>query len=143
MSILQFMLILAGIVTFVLGVTHFYYPALFGYRFIFEAYPHKDRELKPFRLWFLRYPMNVDKAHGIIWMMNHHVSLVLVSIGVLEMGWSAWVLNEGRLLALWVALWWLLRTACQPILLGISWYDWLITAGFATLCAGHVWIALS
>ena len=134
---------LSGVITLVLGVTHFYYPALFSYRLIFDAYPGPDRRLGPFRLGPLRYPMDVDKAYGIVWMMNHHVSLVLASIGIMEVGWPGWLLREGRPLALWIAAWWALRAACQPLLLGTKWYDWVITAGFVALAAGHAWVWLS
>jgi hypothetical protein len=46
-------------------------------------------------------------------------------------------------LALWIAAWWALRAACQPLLLGTKWYDWVITAGFVALGAGHAWVWLS
>ena len=136
------LVVIAGVLTLVLGVTHIVYPALFSYRQIFDAYPGPDRTLRPFRLWILSYPMDLRKAYGIIWMMNHHVSLVLVSIGLLE------ITAPGRLLrapdlALWIAAWWLLRAACQPLLLGRCWYDWLITTGFGLLAVGHAWIGLS
>src|SRR5262249_9769976 len=106
-DVLPILLVAAGGVTLLLGLTHFYYPALFSYRLIFDSYPQKDRTLKPFKLGMLRYPMDVDKAYGIVWMMNHHVSLVLVSIGVLEVYAPAWLLAEGKYLALWIAGWWL------------------------------------
>jgi hypothetical protein len=140
--ILQILLVAAGVVTLFLGVTHFYFPALLSYRQIFDAYPHKDPTLPDFRLVGLRYPWDVHKAYGFIWMMNHHVSFVLTSIGVLEIGWSGWMLRDGHILAWWIAAFWLLRIICQPVLLGRKWYDWLIASGFVALCAGHVWIAL-
>lgn len=136
-------LVCCGVGTLVLGVTHFYYPALFSYRMIFDAYPHRDQELKPFRLWFIRYPMDIDKAHAIVWMMNHHVSLVLTSIGVVEIVKSGWLLAEARYLLLWFAGWWALRALCQPFLLGRRWYDWMIMAGFGLLAVIHLSIGLS
>ena len=136
------LVVLAGVLTLAPGATHFVYPARFGYRHIFDAYPGPDRTLGPFRLGILSYPMDLRKAYGIIWMMNHHVSFVLVSIGLLEVGAPGRLLRSPEL-ALWIAAWWLLRAICQPLLLGRRWYDWLITTGFGLLGVGHAWIGLS
>ena len=141
-DVLTVLVVLAGVLTLVLGATHFVYPALFSYRQIFDAYPGPDHGLRPFQLWILSYPMDTRKAYGIIWMMNHHVSLVLVSIGLLELTSPGWLLRSPYL-ALWIAAWWLLRAICQPLLLGRRWYDWLITTGFSLLSVGHAWIGLS
>lgn len=137
------LLIVAGVGTLALGVTHFYYPALFGYRRIFDAYPDATGRLDPFRLGPIRYPMDATKAYGIIWMMNAHVSLVLVSIGALDVAGPGWLLGPGRPMALWIAAWWALRAGSQPVLLGRLWYDWAIAAGFAALALGHAWVGLS
>jgi len=138
---LHILLILCGIFSLVLGSTHIVYPQLFHYKSLIFTESSLERDIAPLRLWPIVYPLNLRNLHGIIWMMNFHVSFVLVSIGFAEVFYPQWLLTQGRPPLLWFAAWWLLRAACQ-LMLGRKWYDWLILAGFATLGGIHVVMGL-
>jgi hypothetical protein len=130
------LLILCGIFSAVLGLTHIVYPQLFRYRSLIFNESNLNRKLEPFRLWPIVYPLNLRNLYGIVWMMNFHVSFVMISMGA-----SGWLLTEARYLIVWFAAWWLLRAACQ-VMLGRYWYDWLILSGFAVLGIIHLWLGL-
>jgi len=132
---------LCGIFSAVLGLTHIVYPQLFRYRSLIYAESNLNREIEPFRLWPIVYPLNLHNLYGIIWMMNFHVSFVLISIGIVEVFYPDWLLGPAHSLILWIAGWWLLRAAFQ-LMLGRKWHDWLILTGFAILGLIHVWIGL-
>jgi len=132
---------LCGVFSGVLGLTHIVYPQLFRYRSLIYAESNLSRQIEPFRLWPIVYPLDLHNLYGIIWMMNFHVSLVLISIGAVEVFYPAWLIGQAHVMIFWIAGWWLLRAACQ-LMLGRKWYDWVILAGFAIMGLIHVWIGL-
>jgi hypothetical protein len=139
-SVESLLLVLCGVFSLVLGLTHIVYPQLFHYRKLIFTQSNLGQKIEPFRLWPIVYPLNLNNLYGIIWMMNFHVSFILISIGVVETFRAGWVLTQARYLIPWIAGWWLLRAGCQ-VLLGRRWYDWVILAGFATIGAIHLGIA--
>ena len=136
------LLILCGVFTTVLGVTHFVYPRLFHYRMLIYSKSNQDVALEPFRLWFLTYPLDLDVAYRIIWLMNHHVSFVLVSIGFADLVHTRWLLDDGRSLLLWIAAWWWLRSGLQ-LTLGRQARDWFWVVVFSGLGVVHLWAGLA
>jgi hypothetical protein len=70
--------------------------------------------------------------------MNHCVSFVIVSIGVLDLYAREWMGTDvGRVVAFWIAGWWFLRAGCQ-LYLGRRRGDWLVLAWFTALGLLHV-----
>ena len=135
-----FLLAVAGLFTLVLGSVHVFFPQLLDFA---HAIPREGPPLKPFRLGPIRYATQRRDVHGIAWVMNHHASFVLVSIGLLDLLGGAWLLSAaGRWLALWIAVWWFLRAASQ-LYLGRRRGDWLILAGFSGLGILHLLVGLA
>jgi hypothetical protein len=140
MDVLTWLLYPAGAFTLALGVVHLFMPVLLDFR---AAIPLDGADLRPLNLRRWRYATLRSDIYGIAWVMNHAASYVLISIGLLDLGWTAW-LNEsyGPLLALWLAGWWFVRAGSQ-LYLGRRRGDWLILGWFAALGALHVGVALT
>lgn len=133
---------LAGVFTLVLGIAHFFLPALLKYREALLDHPAGWKPAHPFRLWPSRYTVTLTDLYGILWVMNHAASYVLVSLGLLDLFGAEWLQSgAGRWLALWIAGWWLLRAASQ-LYLGRRAGDWLILVWFAAFGLLHLAIAL-
>lgn len=126
---------IAGAFTMLLGAVHFFMPVLFDFN---AAIPFDGPKLKPFRLLFYRYDTQRSDVRGVTWVMNHCVSFVLVSIGVLDVFANQWLdAAVGVWLAGWIAAWWFLRAACQ-FYLGHRRGDWMVFAWFSLLGLLHV-----
>jgi len=139
---LPILLIACGLFTTVLGAAHFFFPKLFHYRALVYTESNLQRELEPFRWGPLTYPLSLDSLYGLIWLMNQHVSFVLVSIGLVEVFYSRWLLHQASYLILWIAAWWLLRAASQ-LLLGRTRRNWLVLLWFLGLSVLHGWMGLA
>ena len=128
-------LFISGLFTFALGAAHFFFPILLDFD---TAIPRRAVEpLRPFRLGPIRHATTRADVYGIAWVMNHAASYTLVSIGVVDLAAFLWVGTPvGRLLAAWIAGWWVLRSLSQ-LYLGRRRGDRLIMAGFALLAALH------
>lgn len=134
------LLAVAGLFTLVLGGVHFFFPQLLDFA---HAIPKEGPALKPFRLGPIRYATKRSDVHGIAWVMNHHASFVLVSIGLLDLLGGTWLVSAaGKWLALWIAVWWFLRAASQ-LYLGRRRGDWIILAGFSLLGILHLVLGLA
>jgi hypothetical protein len=135
---------LVGACTTILGVLHFSLPALLDYRTTILGPARERKPPRPFRLWPTRYVATLRDRLAVVWVMNHAASYVLVSIGLVDLFAGRWLLHDpvGRLLALWIAGWWLLRAANQRYF-GRRAGDWAILAGFAALGALHLWVAFT
>ncbi len=132
----------AGIFTVVLGVLHFFLPAALDYRSVVLERAAGAKPPRPFRIRPTHYVVSLRDRLGIIWIMNHAASYTLVSIGLVDLVGAAWLQSgPGRLLALWIAGWWLLRAASQ-FSMGRRAGDWVILAFFASLGVLHliVWL---
>jgi len=131
-------LAVCGIFTCVLGSVHFFFPRLLDFA---HAIPRQGVPLRPFRLGPIDYPTQRSDVYGIAWVMNHAASYTLVSIGVVDLCAWLWVGTPlGRILALWIAVWWFIRAASQ-FYLGQRRGDWWIAAGFAWLGVVHSGVA--
>jgi len=131
-----------GVFTIILGVAHFFFPYLFHYKQLIYTESNLQRELEPFRLGFIHQPLRLKGLYGLIWLMNNHVSFVLVSIGWVEVFYARWLLADASYLLLWFAAWWLLRAVSQ-LLLGHSWRSWLVLFWFLSLSVLHAWLGLA
>lgn len=128
-------LALAGLFTLILGSLHFFFPLWLDFE---QAIPRTGVPLKAIRLGPIRYATQRQDIYGIAWVMNHAASYTLVTIGLLDLAAYWWLATDlGRLLALWIAGWWFLRSASQ-LYLGRRRGDWLILSGFAGLGLLHL-----
>lgn len=133
---------IVGLFSFVLGSAHFFFPKLLDFE---RAIPKDGPPLRPFRLGPIRYATKRSDVHGIGWVMNYATSYVLVSIGLFDLAAWWWLgTTAGRLLTLWIGVWWLIRAGSQ-FYLGKRKGDWWIAAGFVLLAvvqgiagAGHL-----
>ena len=138
MTILELLTIAAlavvGLFSLALGSIHFFFPKLLDFE---HAIPKDGPPIHPFRLGPLRYPTKRSDVHGIGWVMNHATSYVLVSIGLFDLAGYFWLrTGAGRLLTLWIAVWWLIRAGSQFYLGNRSGDRW-IAAGFAFLAGAQ------
>jgi hypothetical protein len=133
MSSLFPLLYVTGAFTFALGTLHFFFPRLFDFR---GAISLEGAPLKPFPLLVTRYQTSRQDISGLVWVMNHAASFALVTVGLADLAWPLWARSSFRLyIALWIALWWVLRGASQ-FYLGRRWGDWavfIVFSGFALL----------
>lgn len=121
---------IVGLFSFLLGSAHFFFPVLLDFE---RAIPKDGPPLRPFRLGPIRYATKRSDVYGIAWVMNHAASYVLVSIGLFDLAGYWWLGTPGgRLLSLWIAVWWLIRAGSQ-FYLGRRRGDWWIGAGFGFL----------
>ncbi len=119
-----------GLFSLLLGSVHFFFPKLLDFE---RAIPKDGPPIRPFRLGPIRYATKRSDVYGIGWVMNHAASYVLVSIGLVDLAAYFWLgTTAGRLLTLWIALWWLIRAGSQ-FYLGSRPGDRWIAAGFALL----------
>jgi hypothetical protein len=132
----------AGVFTVVLGALHFFLPAALDYRTIFRDRPPDAKPPRDFRIPLTRYVATIRDRYGIVWIMNHAASYALVSIGLADLIGATWMqTGAGRLLALWIAGWWLIRAASQ-LAMGRRLGDGLILVFFAGLGLLHLAAAL-
>ncbi len=128
-------LAIVGLFSLLLGSAHFFFPKLLDFE---HAIPKDGLPIKPFRLGPLRYATKRSDVHGIGWVMNHAASYVLVSIGLFDLAAYWWLgTTAGRLLTLWIAVWWLIRASSQ-FYLGRRQGDRWIAAGFVFLAVVQV-----
>lgn len=128
-------LYLAGMFTVALGILHFFFPVLLDFK---QAIPKNGTPLKPFHIFFYHYETKRSDVHGIAWVMNHCVSYVIVTIGLLDLFSTKWLhTSVGCALALWIAGWWLLRAITQ-LYLGRRRGDWFTLIWFSLISLLHV-----
>jgi len=122
-----------------LGTVHFFFPLLFDYK---TALLRNGSSLKPFQLFFYKYQTQKSDLYGIVWVMNHCVSFVIVTIGFLDIFSDQWIHTSLRIpLALWISLWWFIRALTQ-FYLGRRRGDWGVFIFFSSLSILHVMVAL-
>jgi hypothetical protein len=131
---------MAGTFSLALGIVHIAIPAIVRYRLAIGPDRGATR-LGDLRLGRIRYALRRSDLVGLTWVMSNAASYVLISIGLVDLTWTAGSSPVPRVpLALWIAGWWVLRGAGQ-LIVGRRAGDWLIAAGFVTLGAVHVVLA--
>lgn len=139
------LLSLAGAFILCLGVLHVFLPALLDYKAVVLDHdtPLKpDSSPRPFRLWPTRYVVTLADRYGVIWVMNHAASYVLISIGLVDLLAAEWLRGDvGRFVALWIAGWLFVRALSQ-LYIGHRVGDWAILMWFTALGIIHlgVWL---
>jgi hypothetical protein len=116
-----------GAFALALGMLHFFFPKLLDFENVVMM---KGPELKPFKLLYWSYQTKRADVRGIIWLMNHHVSFVIVSIGIADLLIGQWISNSlSSVILLWMSAWWFLRALLQ-FYLGTRQGDWLVFGWF-------------
>lgn len=134
------LLYLTGAFAVLLGALHFFFPVLFDFR---GALAKQGPPLKPFPLLVTRYQTTRDDIRGLIWIMNYAASFAILTVGLIDLFWSAWLKSQyGALIAVWIALFWFLRSGSQ-LYMGRRRGDWLILAAFAALGFIHLVVLFS
>ncbi len=131
---------LAGIFTIVLGLLHFFLPLMLDFRSVVLDRPREWKPARAFRLWPSRYIVTLSDRLGVVWVMNHAASYTLVAIGLVDLLAGRWLTTDpgaGRILALWIGGWWLVRAVTQ-LTFGKRLGDWIILAYFGLLGALHL-----
>jgi hypothetical protein len=137
------LLVIVGVVTLALGLVHLVIPRWFDFPMAIGRDgaglpPLKERPLGP---WI--YQLRRQDALGLSWVMSNAASYVLLSIGVVDLAWaSGWRGLPVVGCTLWIAGWWVLRTAGQ-FAVGRRAIDIAFAAGFATLAVVHLGLAAS
>jgi hypothetical protein len=119
-----------GTFALALGSLHFFFPRLLDFESVLKM---DGADLKPFRAYIWNYQTKRTDVRGIIWLMNHHVSFVIVSIGVADLLVEHWISSPfSHILLVWMSLWWLLRAFLQ-FYLGRRRGDWFVFAWFIVI----------
>lgn len=133
-------LFLAGIFTLVLGLLHSFLPLMLDFRSVVLDRPREWKPARAFRLWPSRYMVTLSDRLGVVWVMNHAASYTLVGIGLVDLLAGHWLTTDpgaGRILALWIGGWWLVRALTQ-LTFGRRPGDWVILVYFGLLGALHL-----
>lgn len=137
--ILSAALFVCGTFAVGLGIVHFFMPRLLDFE---QAIPIAGSEIRPFRLGPIFHPTSRSDVHGLAWVMNHAASYTIVTVGVLDLAHRWWLETAaGRLVAVWIAGFWLLRAAGQRYV-GRRRGDKLVMVGFAWLALVHLGAAI-
>ncbi len=137
---MEFFIYLTGAFSLLLGILHFFFPILLDFE---HAIPKAGQSLKPFRLLFIEYQTKRSDVLGIAWVMNHCVSFVLVTIGIVDLCFSQWEsLPFAPYLSAWIGVWWIIRAFSQ-LYLGRRKGDWIILFGFVSLGLIHFVLTLT
>ncbi len=134
------LLFLAGIFTLVLGLLHFFFPLMLDFRSVVLDRPPDWKPTRALRLWPSRYIVTLSDRLGIIWVMNNAASYTLVAIGLVDLLAGHWLTTDpgaGRILALWIGGFWLVRAVTQ-LTFGRRLGDWILLAYFCLLAALHL-----
>ena len=123
---------ISGAFTIALGIAHIFFPRILGFR---ETLVESKTALA---LPLTSYVPSSRDRYGLILVMNSAVTFVLLSIGVADICHEAWLKGVyGRVIAFWIAGWWLLR-AIEQRHLGFRAFDCAVAVGFSVLAAVHV-----
>ena len=135
--------VVAGLFTVSLGVVHLWIPRIFRFGPAIGRDDGTRPALGDVAVGPWRYGLRRADALGLSWVMSNAASMVLISIGLLDLAWVAgWrgipLLIGGG----WIAIWWLVRAGSQ-MTLGRRRLDWAVAGWFGLLALVHVFVALS
>ncbi|MBI1851026.1 MAG: hypothetical protein HYR85_11850 [Planctomycetes bacterium] len=121
---------LTGAFATLLGLLHFTFPRRFGF---VELLNGSEPAPPDFRLGPYRKELRRSDVLGIVYVMNHGVSFVILSIGVFDLFATRWLgTSAGMLVSVWAAAFWWLRSATQ-LYLGRRRGDFFVLFVFAVL----------
>jgi hypothetical protein len=132
------LLVVAGVFSLGLGAIHLVIPRLFDFPAAIgedgpASPPLVRRALGPWT-----YQVRRRDVLGLSWVMSNAASYVLLSVGLVDLGWAAgWRGLPIVGVALWIAGWWALRSGSQ-LVVGRRGVDLAFGAWFATLAVLHL-----
>jgi hypothetical protein len=130
----------AGLGSVALGIWHLGVPVWFHARAAVER--GGRRPLPHVRLAPVRYGTTARDVVAVVWVMNLAASYGLITIGIALLAAPLWAGTPGgRVVAFWIAGWWVVRAAAQ-IAFGRRRLDLLVMGVFAGLGALSVWLAV-
>jgi hypothetical protein len=136
-------LVVAGAFTIALGVVHLWIPRIFRFGAAIGRDDGALPALGDVAVGPWRYRLRRADALGLSWVMSNAASVVLVSIGLLDLAWVAgWRGIPLVLGGAWIAIWWLVRAGSQ-LTIGRRRLDWAFAGWFGVLALVHVVIAVS
>jgi hypothetical protein len=136
-------LVVAGVFTILLGVVHLWIPRIFRFGAAIGRDDGTLPALGDVAVGPWRYRLRRADALGLSWVMSNAASVVLVSIGLLDLAWVAgWRGIPLVLGGAWIAIWWLVRAGSQ-LTIGRRRLDWAFAGWFAVLALVHIVTAVS
>lgn len=134
-------LAVAGVFTLGLGVVHLWIPRIFRFERAIGRDGDGGPALGDVGVGDRRYTLRRADALGLAWVMSNAASLVLISIGLLDLAWlTGWRAVPIGLGAAWIAVWWALRAVSQ-LAVGRRRIDWAFVAWFGALGVAHMFVA--
>ena len=142
-SQLTWALAVCGIWTIGLGLWHLGVPRWFAFREALEPTGDGPRKaLGRYRIGPIAYERRPTDVVGLGWVMSNAASMVLVTVGLLDVAWALGDRTIPIVLgALWIALWWAVRAGSQ-LLIGRRVVDMQLLAVFAAIATLHLAVAL-
>jgi hypothetical protein len=141
-EIIRALLICAGLFTVSLGIVHVVIPVLLDFDHAIPSATADPSLLRPLRVGPIRYQVLRSDVRGVGWVMSNAASYALVSIGLVDLAAGPALMSDGgRLLALWIAGWWLVRAGGQFVV-GRRGGDVLVAGWFEILALVHVAAAI-
>jgi hypothetical protein len=135
LSALPNLLYVCGVFGVLLGALHFFFPLLFDFR---GAIPRQGEPLKPFPLIVTHYNTTHRDIYGLVWVMNGAASFAILTAGIVDLGWTAWLGSAyGSLIALWIAIFYFIRAGSQ-LAMGTRRGDRIIMGAFGALGLFHL-----
>jgi len=126
---------LIGGFTVLLGIAHFFLPAIVSLRTVVVD------SGTPLRIPGIRYIPSRRDLHGLVLVMNHAVSYALVTIGFLDITLPSGLDTAlGRGVAVWIGVWWLIRAVAQ-LHIGRRPFDGFVIVAFGSFAVFHLWAA--
>jgi hypothetical protein len=124
-------LVAVGLGVIVLGLWHLGVPIWFQVGRALDG--ERRGPLPPVRMAPVRYGTMARDVLGITWIMNLAASYGLITIGIAMLAAPLWMgTPAGRVLALWMAGWWLVRAGGQ-LAMGRRRIDLVVMTAFAAL----------
>ena len=119
-----------GLFAVILGLIHFTLPRRFGFSQVILETGQSPPE---FRLGPYRQELQRSDLRGMVYVMNHAASFVILSIGVFDLfamsWWTSW---QGAAVSTWAAVFWWVRAAAQ-LHVGLRRGDLFVMGWFAML----------
>lgn len=134
-------MLIAGVFSLGLGLIHLVIPRLLDFPGAIGedgpgVNPLRSRVLGPWT-----YQLRRRDVLGIAWVMSNAASYVLLSVGAVDLAWTAgWRGLPIAGGALWIAGWWAIRSASQ-LVVGRRALDLAFVGWFAALAALHLGLA--
>ncbi len=132
------LLVVAGVFSLGLGLVHLVIPRLFDFDGAIGADGDGVAPLRRRVVGRWAYQVRRRDVLGLAWVMSNAASYVLLTVGLVDLGWAAgWRGLPVVGGALWIAGWWAIRSGSQ-LVVGRRGVDLAFAAWFAALALLHL-----